>query len=158
MTDENIVILARPHPFIAQHMKKFLVDLGYTPFPIQGPDDLKNLTNTQAIKGAIISTSLTSESGESYVDDFKHLREKFPDLPIMFATLGKIDDMLKPVSHAIAAEAAGAKVIEVNADNLNHPGLGTKDIFLLVHKDGVANADTIPVTAQMLAKHFRAKS
>lgn len=156
MSEEKIIILARPHPFIAKHMKEFLIDQGYTPFPIQAPEDLGNITNTQNVKGAIISTSLTSASGESYVDDFNHLRDKFPELPIMFATLGNIEDMLKPVTHSITAIDGDANVVEVNSANVDHSGLGSKNTYFLVHKDGVANEDAMPVTAKIMAKHFHA--
>ena len=154
MNGTRYVVLARPHPFIAEHMKKFLSEQGYTPLPIQQITELEGLAAQGTVVGAVISTSLTSVSGESYVDDFRHLRDKYPDMRVMFATLGNPEDMLRPIARAISSDSLDAHVLEVKAANQHDPSIGAKDTFLLVHKNCVAKPESIRMTAAMVGRHF----
>lgn len=154
MGGNKYVVLARPHPFIAEHMKKFLSEQGYTPLPILQITELEGLAAQGTVVGAVISTSLTSLSGESYVDDFRHLRDKYPDIRVMFATLDHPEDMLIPIARAISSDSLDAHVLEVKASNEQHPSIGARDTFLLVHKDCVAKPESIRMTAAMVGRHF----
>ena len=154
MSGNKYVVLARPHPFIAEHMKKILTEQGYTPVPIQQVTELEELAAQGTVVGAVISTSITSVSGESYVDDFRHLRDMYPDLRVMFATLAKPEDLLQPIARAISSDTLNANVLEINSANQQHPSIGARDTFLLLHEDCVAKPESIRMTAAMVGRHF----
>ncbi len=153
MADDKIVILARPHPFIAEHMKKFLIDKGYTPHPITEIHELDQL-DASTMKGIVISTSVVSSIGDSYLDVFQGIRAKYADMPIIFATLGQIEDMIKPISHAISTETDPAKVVVVSPATVGDPSLGTKNTFMLVHKNDLIEPESIKMTSRMIDAHF----
>lgn len=59
MAAEKRVLLARPHTFIVNQMRPFLLDAGYVAVGARDLDHLRTeLTST--FRGAIISTAVTS--------------------------------------------------------------------------------------------------
>lgn len=106
------------------------------------------------MKGTVISTSVVSSAGDSYLDVFQGIRAKYPDMPIIFATLGRIEDMIKPISHAISTETDPAKVIVVSPATAGDPSLGTKNTFMLVHKNDLIEPERIKLASKMIDAHF----
>ncbi|MCH8837398.1 MAG: hypothetical protein IIA60_06300 [Candidatus Marinimicrobia bacterium] len=150
---DNIVILARPHPFIARHMKKFLEEHGYRPLPIKALSELDAVPAGE-VKAAVISTSLVSDVEESYADVFNQIRSKFPDLPVLFATLGNPDDMIGPIAHSLASVDLKPNVLEVKLESVADRRLGQADTFILVHKNCLTTDKGIDMLTKMFKAHL----
>ncbi len=153
MPDSNIVILARPHPFIAKHMTKFLTDNGYTPHPIKHTKELALLPPDQ-VKGAVISTSVISDVEEGYEDVFHKIRDRYPGLPIMFATLGNPADMILPLERALGSNDFSPTVVEVKFEAVQDRRLGNEDLIVLIHKNCLTTEKGLDMTAKMVKSHF----
>lgn len=150
---ENIVILARPHPFIARHMKKFLEDHGYRPLPIKALSEL-DAVPVGDVKAAVISTSLISDVEGSYADVFNEIRSKFPDLPVLFATMGNPDDMIGPITNTLASDDLKPLVVEVKFESVADRRLGQTDTFILIHKNCLTTDKGIDMLSKMFRSHL----
>ena len=150
---ENIVLLARPHPFIARHMKKFLEDNGYRPLPIA---DLSELDTVPVgdVKAAVISTSLVSDVEDSYADVFNEIRSKFPQLPVLFATLGNPEDMIGLITHTLESDDLKPQVLEVKFESVADRRLGKADTFVLIHKNCLTTDKGINMLTKMFKSHL----
>lgn len=153
MAAGNRVLLARPHPFIAEHMKKFLTEHGYTPTPLHDLAELKNY-KAEAIKGAIISTSVVSDIEGTYIDVLKAIRNEYPNVPVMLATLGKPSDMMGPISRSLKEISPDAELLEVAPNNTSAPGLGTTGTYVLLHKNCLTSPEGIVMATKMTQSHF----
>lgn len=153
MAAGNTVLLARPHPFIAEHMKKFLTENGYTPTPLHDLVELKNY-KAEGIKGAVISTSVVSDIEGTYIDVLKAIRDEYPNVPVMLATLGKPADMMGSISRSLREISADAELLEVATNNISAPGLGTTSTYVLIHKNCLTSPEGIVLATKMTQSHF----
>lgn len=102
MAVEKRVLLARPHAFIINQMRPFLLEAGYTPVGAQSLDHLaQELVGT--FQGAIISTAVSSAVNADAAAVFRLVREKLPRLPIVFAGMADAATMKLSADRAVKA-------------------------------------------------------
>lgn len=102
MAVEKRVLLARPHAFIINQMRPFLLEAGYTPVGAQSLDHLaQELVGT--FHGAIISTAVSSAVNADAATVFRLVREKLPRLPIVFAGMADAATMKLSAERAVKA-------------------------------------------------------
>lgn len=152
MPDENLVILARPHPFIADDMKALLSRNGYTPMAIADLNIIKTLPR-ETIKGAVISTSVVAEGG-NIEKVFEKVRRKLPGIPIVFATLLEPDHAISLLKADLAAYFDAPEFIPINSLSIDHAALGTANGYVVIHKDQIADAIASRYADRIIPKHF----
>jgi len=144
------VLLARPSPFIVDSMKEFLKQVSFASDPISTINDLVS-RNLNEYRAAIISTAVNSPIQESYADVYAILREKAPDLPIIFATLGNVDNMSQYIVRTVEA-VTGGKAELIRADRPREAGEAPEKVFL-IHKENIETPEAREETAEALS-HF----
>jgi len=149
---EKNVLLARPHPFIVADMKAFLTRNGYVPNPLSSLDQLSGLKGS--IKGAVISTSVTSSVSESTEDVIKGIRAKFPHVPIVLATLIEFDAVVKTMERSIITALPGAKLLPVAAASEAQPALGKDKGLLVIRRGDLIDKTLSSIADRLLLRHF----
>src|SRR5438552_2276016 len=124
----KIVILGRPHPMIVESMKEFMKRNGYEPFPLSKIGDLKNIPHTGKIHGAVISTAVESVVKESYIEVFQEIRKLYPEIPVLFATIGKVEGMAKILSMTLS-KIVPDSILHIAAQNIQLNNLNLKNTF-----------------------------
>lgn len=152
MPNEKLVILARPHPFIADSMKAFLSRNGYTPMVIADLDIIGTLSQ-EAIKGAVISTSAIAEGG-NIETIFEKVRRELPEIAVVFATLLETDQAISMLSAELADHLDRPKFIPINAMSAKDPALGTADGYVIIHKDQIDDPIAALNADRIILKHF----
>ena len=102
MAVEKRVLLARPHAFIVNQMRPFLVEAGYTPVGAQSLDHLAQELSG-SFHGAIISTAVSSTVNADAATVFRLVREKLPRLPVVFAGMADAATMTLSAERAVKA-------------------------------------------------------
>lgn len=100
MTSERRVLLARPHAFIVNEMRPFLIEAGYMPVRIGSVEQLAHELASPA-RGAVISTAVTSSLGLDAGAVFRKVREFSPNLPVVFAGMADLATMEATVMRAV---------------------------------------------------------
>lgn len=138
MAQEKRVLLARPHAFIVEEMKPFLLECGYMPVKVSSLDELQSALALPA-NGAVISTALSSSIGADAATVFARLRQTAPSLPVMFAGMADV---------ATIRLTAGRAVAPVVTDAAFHEAAGwpmrfdRQREFLVLRKEDLTSAES----------------
>ena len=89
-----------------------------------------------------------------YADVFNEIRSKFPDLPVLFATLGNPDDMIGPITNTLASDDLKPLVVEVKFESVADRRLGQTDTFILIHKNCLTTDKGIDMLSKMFRSHL----
>ena len=149
---EKNVLLARPHPFIVADMKAFLTRNGYVPNPLSSLDQLSG--HKGSIKGAVISTSVTSSVSESTEDVIKAIRTRYAHVPIVLATLIEFDAVVKTMERSITTALPGAKLLPVAAASEAQPALGKDNGLLVIRRGDLIDKTLSSIADRLLLRHF----
>lgn len=133
MAVEKRVLLARPHAFIVNQMRPFLVEAGYTPVGAQGLDHLAQELSG-SFDGAIISTAVSSTVNADAATVFRLVREKLPRLPIVFAGMADAATMKLSAERAVKA-LVGTPTIANPQDMRIASGADRLSTFLVLRKE-----------------------
>lgn len=153
MTIERKILLARPHAFIVAEMKPMLVHAGFSPSPLSALSDLAGGAWNAAC-GALISTAVSSTIPESADIVFATLRRQAPRMPIVFAGLTEFDVARRNIERIVQTLSPQAAILQINAGNLRHAGLGRPDVFLYIQKENLKTPEGLALTERMLQRHF----
>lgn len=150
MAAEKRVLLARPHAFIVNQMRPFLLDAGYVAVGARDLDHLRTeLAST--FKGAIISTAVTSTVEADAAAVFRLVRERQPRLPVVFA--GMADAATMRVTAERAVKDLVSSPVFARPDDYR-PGADRQTSFLILRKDDLLDAAAVERSARALRSHF----
>jgi DNA-binding NtrC family response regulator len=150
MAAEKRVLLARPHAFIVNQMRPFLLDAGYVAVGARDLDHLRTeLAST--FKGAIISTAVTSTVEADAAAVFRLVRERQPRLPVVFAGMADAATMRVTAERAVK-DLVASPVFAVPDDY--RPGADRQASFLILRKDDLLDAAAVERSARALRSHF----
>ena len=133
MAEKNKVLLARPNPFIVDEMKGFLENCGYEPVPIKDLNELGGFPEDE-VAGAVVSTTVISSVHESAEGVVEALRQRFPSIPVTFASMLAEEDIEDMLKHKLEKVSSSPNVLSVKKGLLDHT-LGAPDTFLVVTQD-----------------------
>jgi AmiR/NasT family two-component response regulator len=150
MAIEKRVLLARPHAFIVSQMRPFLLDAGYTPVGVQDLVELDDQLVTP-LKGAIISTAVTSTIDADASAVFRMVRQKQPRLPIVFAGMADAATMKVVAERAVAEMVSGPIVVGPGG---YRAGADRSSTFLILRKDDLLSAASIELATRALRSHL----
>jgi hypothetical protein len=137
MAQEKRVLLARPHAFIVDEMRPFLVESGYTPVKVATLDEFKS-TLSQPLYGAVVSTAVSSSIGADAATVFSRLREIAPQLPVMFAGMADFASIRLTAGRAVAPVISDAVFHEAAAWPMR---FDRRREFLVLRKEDLTSAD-----------------
>lgn len=149
MMQENTVLLARPHPFIVERMTEFLARNRYATRSVADGEDVPD----GAVKGVVISTSVAATSWR-VGQTFRKVRERLPDVPILFATLMQPEQALAALKAELAGMVDDPVFVTLDGPPAAHAGLGAANVFLVVHKDQVACPEALARAGWLVSRHF----
>ena len=133
MAVEKRVLLARPHAFIVNQMRPFLLEAGYTPVGTQSLDHLAQALSG-SFHGAIISTAVSSTVNVDAATVFRLVREKLPRLPIVFAGMADAATMKLSAERAVKA-LVSTPTIASPQDMRMASGSDRSSTFLVLRKE-----------------------
>lgn len=154
MSNEMKVLLARPNSAIVKDMRAALERNGFTPFSVETLEKIKTI-NRAGLKGVIISTSVVSTIKEPFYETFVVIRNRFPDIPVLFTTQAESDRMAPLVQSALKTVAPETIVHNFSPDLLNPSMLGSKESVVLISKNDLINPDATPWVDGLLKKLFK---
>ncbi len=150
MAQEKRVLLARPHAFIVDEMRPFLVESGYTPVKVATLDDLKSALS-QPLCGAVVSTAWSSSIGADAATVFAELRGRSPQLPVMFAGMADVATIRLTAGRAVTPVVADAVFHEAAAWPMR---VDRRREFLVLRKEDLTSADARQRAARALRALF----
>jgi hypothetical protein len=133
MTPLRRVLLARPHAFIVNEMRPFLVTAGFAPVRIDGMEQLDQELRLPA-QGAIISTAVTSPLGADAATVFRKIRESNASLPVVFAGMADLATMEAVVMRTVKELHPDARAVGPAGFRLVRP-LDRASTFLILRKE-----------------------
>jgi hypothetical protein len=147
------VLLARPHAFIVNEMRPFLLEAGYAP---ARPDDLPGLERALAepAAGAIISTAIRSSVPVDAATVFRMVRQRWPEMPVAFAGMADAATMRAAVERAVQPLAPLPLV--VGAAGYRRPMIAAQraQTFLVLRKDDLVDPAARQAALAALRAHF----
>jgi len=150
MAAEKRVLLARPHAFIVNQMRPFLLDAGYEAVGARDLDHLRSAL-ASSLRGAIISTAVTSTVEADAAAVFRLVRERQPRLPVVFA--GMADAATMRITAERAVKDLVAQPALAGPDEYR-PGADRQSTFLILRKDDLLDAAAVERAARALRSHF----
>lgn len=150
MAFEKRILLARPHAFIVNQMRPFLVDAGYVGVGARDLDHLRAELGS-SLKGAIISTAVTSTVDADAAAVLRLVREMQPNLPVVFAGMADAATMRSTAERAVKG-LVPSPVFAGPADY--RAGMNRSTSFLILRKDDLLNAVSIELATRALRSHF----
>jgi DNA-binding NtrC family response regulator len=150
MAAEKRVLLARPHAFIVNQMRPFLLDAGYVAVGAQNLEHLRTELASN-FNGAIISTAVTSTVGVDAAAVFRLVRERQPRLPVVFAGMADAATMRTTAERAVKELVASPVFAGPDDYRL---GADRQTSFLILRKDDLLDADAVERAARALRSHF----
>ena len=146
------ILLARPHPFIVSEMAPFLQQQGFSFNRLPQLDALDDeLVKADA---AVISLALSSPLPQSAEDILAAIRQRQPELPIVFASLLPLERVQKNILHLMqqhhssAAIAAAGQMV-----GAAQPGQAATALYFC--KDDLADAIKRESFAKLLKVHAK---
>lgn len=150
MAHEKRVLLARPHAFIVDEMKPFLLECGYTPVKVSSLDELRSALN-QPVNGAVISTAVSSSIGADAATVFARLREGASTVPVMFAGMADVTTIRLTAGRAVGSLVTDAAFHEAAAWPLR---FDRRRDFLVLRKEDLTSAEARQRAARALRSLF----
>jgi hypothetical protein len=143
---------ARPHTFIVNEMRPFLMAAGYTPVRVESLDQLLDELG-RPLHGAIISMALTSSIDADAATVFRLVREKMPRLPVVFAGLADLDTVMSTAARAVKDLAASPAIAGPGAYRVA-PALERASSFLVLRKEDVVAGASQQAGQRALRAHL----
>jgi len=146
------VLLARPHAFIVNEMRPFLTEAGYASVRI---DSLEQLTQELRLpaKGAIISTAVSSSLGADPATVFRHVRERNPNMPVVFAGMADFTTMQLTVKRAVKDLCPNAQIVGVAGFRLSRLSDRTST-FLVLRKEDLQRGPSHETAVEAICAHL----
>ncbi|MDE2083129.1 MAG: hypothetical protein KGI90_17420 [Burkholderiales bacterium] len=153
MAVEKRVLLARPHTFIVNEMRPFLAAAGYVPVGAASLEQLAEALGRPALQGAVISTALSSSINADAATVFRLIREKRPDLPVVFAGLADLDTVKVSALRAVKDQVPSPVIAGPAA---YRPPAATErgSTFLVLRKEDIAAGHSQEAAMRALRAHF----
>jgi hypothetical protein len=149
----KIIIMARPHPIIAGAMKEFIIRNGYEPFVLNKLEDLKNIPNNAKVYGAVISTAVDSVIKESYIEVFNEINKFYPNKPVIFTTIGKMEVITKIVSLSLS-KVIKDFVIHIVDKDIKLSDLSSEKNFLIINNESITNSESREISDKVFKHYF----
>lgn len=152
MSAEKHVLLARPHAFIVNEMRPFLEQAGYVPQRLDSLDQLATAL-ARPLRGAIISTAVTSSVNADAATVLQLIRETAPRLPVVFAGMADWETMRVTAERAVKAIVASPSIL---APQGYRPGSAADraSTFLVLRKDDLVDAALRDAAMRALRAHL----
>lgn len=83
------VLLARPHDFVVEDMKKWLVELGVEPVRLSALAQLEAHAERD-VAAVVVSTAVTSSVPATFGEALAACRRRFPRVPVVIAGLSAV--------------------------------------------------------------------
>jgi hypothetical protein len=152
MALEKRVLLARPHAFIVNQMRPFLLEAGYTPVDAQSLEHMA-LQLGGALHGAIISTAVSSTVDADAATVFRLVREKLPRLPVVFAGMADAATMRLSTERAVK-ELVATPTIAGPQDWRAGGAADRTSAFLVLRKEDLLHGASHDAALRALRSHF----
>lgn len=152
MAVEKRVLLARPHAFIVNQMRPFLLEAGYAPVGAQNLDHLAQELGG-SLQGAIISTAVSSTVDADAATVFRLVREKLPRLPVVFAGMADAATMRLSAERAVKA-LVSTPVIASPQDYRAGTAQDRVSTFLVLRKEDLLPGASQQAALRALRAHF----
>ncbi len=150
----NTVLLARPHPRIFSLMQPWLTGLGFDPFPCAALTDVARAP-AEGVRGAVISMTPASSVYEGAADVLRTMRERYPGLPVLLATIADRRAMLQSLEASLGQRSnAGLTIRWIGEVFPTSTGVGTSHLGLLIHRDDLLDPARAKEAGQVLLQHF----
>jgi hypothetical protein len=94
------IVLARPNQIIVNYMRSLVLKTGCDPHPIQDLEEIYKIEES-LIGAIVISTSVSSVVKQDYLEVLKEVLDKFPNKPVVLATLSSTTSLEKIVSRKL---------------------------------------------------------
>ncbi|RVT49621.1 hypothetical protein [Rubrivivax albus] len=147
------ILLARPHAFIVNEMRPFLLEAGFSPVKPESKVQLLEELGRPA-QGIVISTAVSSNVEGDAEAVFRWVREKQPNVPVAFAGMTDARFMRLAVEQAVKA-LVHQPVITGAADYLAAARGHTRSgVFLFLRKDDLSPGAGRQVAMAALRAHF----
>lgn len=159
MAKGNVVLLLRPDPFFVEHMKKALSRAGYTPYVMEYVTEL-NSFEVEKVRGVVISAvedktmSLLGGNKNTPSDVLLKVRERMPDVPVVFACLQDVKELIVSVGKAIKGLDAENTLLPFSPKTIEDPRVGTSKGFLFVQRDDLSKPSHEKLINAVLKKQF----
>ena len=154
MAHDKRVLLARPHAFIVDEMKPFLLECGYTPVKVASLDELASVLAQpaqSAMNGAVISTAVSSSIGADAATVFARIRAVAPSLPVMFAGMADVATIRTTACRAVGSVVGDAAFHEAGAWPLR---FDRRREFLVLRKEDLTSGAARQSAARALRSLF----
>jgi hypothetical protein len=111
-----VVLMARPHPFVATAMRDLLATLGCTPI---APDSERvGITPV----GVVISLALQSSVRESAVEVYERIRATYRRSPVVFVSLADTATILAGLERSLKNLPSPPHVVTLDDTTVGTPG------------------------------------
>lgn len=151
------VLLARPHPFIAAEMWRFMEETGYTPHKLETMQNLSTLVGSAS--GVVISLALSSGVGESAEDVYQQVRKISTRIPVLFAAMLPFEKVRSSLDRIVNQGRrpcdAQATVLGLDALSMAGSRLGRSGSQLYFSKEDLAAIERRTVAAKLIRQHFQ---
>lgn len=115
-TGAKLVLMARPHPFIASAMRDLLSTLGWQPAtPDAERPGLRPV-------GIVISLALQSSIAAAPVEVFRRVQQAYPRTPVVFASLADTATIFAGLERLLAGEPSAPPLRRIGAAGAGQPG------------------------------------
>lgn len=148
------VIIARPHQMIVENVKTYLKRNNYSPFRLEALSDLNKLEASDKIHGAIISTAVTSVVKESYQEVFIEVRNRYPNLPIIFTTIVNLEAMSELLKQSFIKVIPDINFFYLNEEALRKNTFNPDKNFLLVDNKSLTDSKNTTLANEILNSYF----
>ena len=152
MAVEKPVLLARPHAFIVNQMRPFLLEAGYAPLGAQSLEHLAEVLKG-SFRGAIISTAVSSTVAADAATVFRLVREKWPTLPVVFAGMADAATMRLTAERAVKA-LVSSPVLATPQDYRAGLAQDRPSTFLVLRKEDLLPGASHEAALRALRSHF----
>lgn len=136
-------------------MQKFLGESGYEPLPLAALTERPDAEQHQ-VAGGVISTSLTSRIHEPVEEVALRLREWYPGLPLVIATIAERKVMGRAVARKLHAALGTAGILDAREVGPRDERLGRSDHVLLLHRADLSAENGSPDVMLVLRRHLAA--
>jgi hypothetical protein len=152
MSIDKRVLLARPHAFIVSEMGPFLAQAGYSAVRLNSLGSLPQELS-RPLRGAIISTAVTSSVDADAATLFRLIREHSPGLPVVFAGMADADTM-KAVTERAVKGLVQTPVITGPQGYRSASAADRASVFLVLRKEDLASGLSHDAAVKALRAHF----
>lgn len=146
------VLLARPSLFIVNEMKPFIELTGYEPRPLRNLEILDKISQEQ-VAGTVISTAINSDVKESMEEVISRIRSRFPNMPVVLATLVDFEHLIKALRLKESAFGNPVNFLDLQRAE-NKLTLDSKREVLVLHKSDIDTDEKRKSAASVVKRFF----